>query len=55
MCFMSWRVAVQISVIRKFLYSVCFFIGICFCLLFCLACYCLFLVCNWEVNGALGV
>ena len=38
----------------EFVYSVYFFIGICFCLLFCLVCYCSFVVCNWEV-GALGV
>ena len=41
-------------VICEFVYSVYFFIDICFCLLFCLVCYCSFVVCNWEV-GVLGV
>ena len=51
---MPWRAAVWIFTIREFLYSVCFFIGICVSLLFCLVCYCLSVICNWEV-GALGV
>ena len=51
---MPWRAAVQIFAIRAFLHSVWFFIGIYFCLLFCLICYCVSVVCNWEV-GALGV
>ena len=50
---MPWRAAVHIFVMRELLYSVCFFIGIYFSL-FCLVCYCLSVVCNWEV-GALGV
>ena len=44
---MPWRAAVQIFAVHEFLYSVCFFIGIYFSLLFCL-CLLLF-VCNWEV------
>ena len=51
---MPCRAAVQIFAMRELLYSVCFFIGIYFSLLFCLVCYCLSVVCNWEV-GALGV
>ena len=51
---MPWCAAVQIFAMREFLYSVCFFIGIYFSLLFCLVCYCLSVVCNWEV-GTLGV
>ena len=43
----------QICAICEVLYSVCFFIGIYFCLSFSLVCYCLFVVCNWEV-GTLG-
>ena len=45
--------AVWIFVIHEFLYSVCFFIDISFCP-FCHVCYCLSVVCNWEV-GTLGV
>ena len=52
--FMPRREAVRVFAIREFLYSVCFFIGIYLCLLFCLVCYCLSVVCNWEV-GTLGV
>ena len=51
---MPWRAAVRIFAIHEFLYSVCFFIGIYFSLLFCLVCYYLSVVCNWEV-GTLGV
>ena len=40
----------RIFAIREFLYSVCFFIGIYFCLLVCLVCYCLSVVCNRVIH-----
>ena len=51
---MAWPAAVWIFAIGEFLYTVCFFIGIYFYLLFCLVCYCLSVVFYWEV-GTLGV